>query len=540
MTRLRWGWGKHRAIAVVAVVASAACGDSTDEGAPGNAGGDAGDGLGDGDPDASAGDGQRPIGPGGSGPSVIDLKCPSLTMPAAATVYVDGAAAGAEAGTKAAPFRTLGTALQNAPAKGVIWIAAGTYEENVAIPNKDLALYGGFAAGFGSRTDACATILQAANGSQPVLTASAAVKSFALDGLTVQKGARGLSVDGDSSVKATFTISNAVFADNGQTGVESGGAQFDRVNATITRSVFRDNRASKGAALGCFGDVTLTIEQSLFERNIGYSDHGGALYLSTKAATIARSTFRSNEIGKGVGYGWGGAVIVFKSGAAPVRADFAYNVFTDNLAGVGGAVFVDDGASITMSHDLVYRNRSYLENGVARGGAIYVDGLGGPSQGSTFVADHVTVASNALDPGGKPAAATRGVGVFVENYSKATFANSIFWNNGGDTLFADGTSVIAVSYAVSPSACAGGGACTIGAGVFEPPDVHFVDDAAGDFHVRSTAGHFDKGAWVVDAVTSPAIDKADPASGAGDEAAPNGGRANLGAYGRTSEASKSP
>ena len=47
-------------------------------------------------------------------------------------------------------------------------------------------------------------------------------------------------------------------------------------------------------------------------------------------------------------------------------------------------------------------------------------------------------------------------------------------------------------------------------------------------------------AWVVDTVTSPAIDKADPASGAAAEPAPNGGRANLGIYGRTGEASKSP
>jgi len=543
MTRLRREWGFVVVVVLGVSLAAAACGDSTDDGAPPVVGsGEGGNGEGGpNDPDGPNGDGSGPIDPGGDGgPGVIDVTCPSLVMPAAATVYVDANGSGTEAGTQAAPYRTLAKALQSASTQGVIWIAAGTYKESVTIPDKDLVVYGGFAAGFGSRTDACATVLEASNASQPVLTASGTVKSFGLDGVTVQKGSRGITVDGDSSVQATFTIANSVFAENGKVDVEGGGASFDRVNAKIMRSVFRDNRAAKGAAISHGGLVSITIEESVFDRNIGHSDHGGALYLSPKSGTIVRNTFRGNEIGKAVGYGWGGAVIVYKAGADPVKADFAYNVFTDNLAGVGGAVFVDDGATITMSHDLLYRNRSYLENGIARGGALYVDGLGGPSQGSTLIADHITVAFNTLDEMGKPAAMTRGGNVFIENYSKATFTNSIFWKNGSEALFVDGTSTVAVSYAASVGTCAGGGTCTIGEGVFDPPEMSFVDDTMNDFHEQSTAGHFAKGQWVVDAVTSPAIDKANPSTGAGSEPAPNGGRANLGAYGRTGEASKSP
>ena len=48
-----------------------------------------------------------------------------------------------------------------------------------------------------------------------------------------------------------------------------------------------------------------------------------------------------------------------------------------------------------------------------------------------------------------------------------------------------------------------------------------------------------KGGWKIDAAHSPAIDAADPASPFNLEPAPNGGRANLGAYGNTAEASKS-
>ena len=43
-----------------------------------------------------------------------------------------------------------------------------------------------------------------------------------------------------------------------------------------------------------------------------------------------------------------------------------------------------------------------------------------------------------------------------------------------------------------------------------------------------------------DGITSPCIDAGDPSSPVGDEPQPNGGRINMGAYGGTPEASKSP
>jgi len=64
----------------------------------------------------------------------------------------------------------------------------------------------------------------------------------------------------------------------------------------------------------------------------------------------------------------------------------------------------------------------------------------------------------------------------------------------------------------------------------------------GDYHLKSEAGRWDPNSqsWVVDYVTSPCIDAGDPNSPVGDEPDPNGGRINMGAYGGTEEASKSP
>ncbi len=70
----------------------------------------------------------------------------------------------------------------------------------------------------------------------------------------------------------------------------------------------------------------------------------------------------------------------------------------------------------------------------------------------------------------------------------------------------------------------------------------FADAANGDFHLKSTAGRWDPaaGAWTKDSVPSPCIDAGDPASGYGNEPPPGGGRVNMGAYGNTEQASKSP
>ena len=70
----------------------------------------------------------------------------------------------------------------------------------------------------------------------------------------------------------------------------------------------------------------------------------------------------------------------------------------------------------------------------------------------------------------------------------------------------------------------------------------FADADNGDYHLKSQGGRYNviNQTWVTDDVTSPCIDAGDPNSAVGDEPEPNGGRINIGAYGGTAEASKSP
>ena len=67
----------------------------------------------------------------------------------------------------------------------------------------------------------------------------------------------------------------------------------------------------------------------------------------------------------------------------------------------------------------------------------------------------------------------------------------------------------------------------------------FAGAAAGDFHEKSAAGRFaDNSGFVTDSVTSWIVDKGNPFSVFTNEAAPSGGRINVGAYGNTEFASK--
>ncbi|MBS2012659.1 MAG: right-handed parallel beta-helix repeat-containing protein [Deltaproteobacteria bacterium] len=498
----------------------------------------------------------------------IAFACPSLAMPlagAASVVYVDGNARGTEeTGRRDAPFRTLAKAFQAAPQAAAIWVTAGTYKETLVVPDKDLVVFGGFAPGFGSRSDACATVLEPANATDTVILVGREVVSFGLEGVTLQKAARGLAATGDETIEATVTLARTVFRSNGTKTSTGGGAELENVSARVFKSMFIDNIGSKGAALLYNGRRSITIDQSLFEHNLGYSDHGGGIYLTPKSATVTRNTFRGNATGVGInegaGGGWGGAAIVDNDELdKPTRADFSYNVFTENCAGIGGGIFVDQGATLTMSHDILYKNRAYLEGidtpdtfAGLRGAAIYADGTGlGPEGASTFVGEYLTVVDNAYDSlGRRRTNGTYGGNLYVEGFSKASVTNSIFWNNGNDAFYVESNSELSVTHSIGATSCTSSNAqgfipasatiCKIGAGVFLPSTMSFGDEATGDFHERSMAGRFSKGSWVVDAITSAGIDKANPASTVGSEPLPNGGRANLGAFGGTSEASKSP
>jgi len=73
-------------------------------------------------------------------------------------------------------------------------------------------------------------------------------------------------------------------------------------------------------------------------------------------------------------------------------------------------------------------------------------------------------------------------------------------------------------------------------------DPLFADSENMDYHLKSEAGRWDpaSGSWIADGVTSPCIDAGNPETAVGEEPDSNGERVNMGAYGGTTQASKSP
>lgn len=133
--------------------------------------------------------------------------------------------------------------------------------------------------------------------------------------------------------------------------------------------------------------------------------------------------------------------------------------------------------------------------------------------------------------------------------SDAVVVNSIFWNNGPTDLRLEGNSRPSISY----SNIRNTGGVTPGPGnIAVDPDFagpgQWVTSlnsntswTSGDYHLMSLAGRWDSGveAWLSDTDTSPCIDAGDPAWPLVGEPLPDGERINMGAYGGTSQASRS-
>lgn len=133
--------------------------------------------------------------------------------------------------------------------------------------------------------------------------------------------------------------------------------------------------------------------------------------------------------------------------------------------------------------------------------------------------------------------------------TSATILNSIVWD---DELQADNLALqgLDISYSNLIESHEGQGNISaeplfVNPGYWDPNGTpqYLYDDywVSGDYHLMSQAGRWDSAAeaWVKDDATSPCIDAGDPMSPIQQEPFPDGGIVNMGAYGGTSEASKS-
>ncbi len=311
-------------------------------------------------------------------------------------------------------------------------------------------------------------------------------------------------------------FSRCTFAGNWAT--KQGGAicSQNRADLTVHHCAFRANYADDGGAIrSASGNVNAA--DCTFVGNVAES-HGGALYCHQGRHALTRCTFASNSAR------WGGGLYNLFG-----AMDFVRCTFTANDADEGGGVYIDSSAAVTLSHCLLAGNR-------ARdwGGAMLAWCDSSPELIHCTIADNRAPEGSAVSSGEpvlwncivwnreatKSPFRVQGVGP-AAGYSCIQGDFPGRGNLDTDPLFA------------SPGHWDSSGTAD------DPSDDYFV---AGDYHLRSEAGRWDPNSesWVADETTSRCIDAGDPDDGIGEEPFPNGDMVNMGAYGGTAEASKSP
>lgn len=429
----------------------------------------------------------------------------------AVDLYVNAANAGAEQGTQASPFRTVQAAIDAADSGDKIMVAAGEYQQNLRIQTKALVLEGGYAANWSRDITNNTTTLASPGGNAVInlIETDSTIDGFTITGGTGSTEELPYSTHGGGiySRDGSPTISNNIIAENdirkmdppSETNYGGGIYVSNAPNATILNNTIRGNFAGRGSGIAAVGGKNLLIQGNIVEDNVSVGDHGGGMFIGVEDAVITQNVIRGNEVGRDLGYGWGGGLIFFNRGNS---AEISFNVVYENFAAAYGAgEFIDEGATANIHHELVYRNVS--KDGCEAVSAIAVDG--GATGGSTVAISHCTVVNNVCEN------STRGNGLQVEDRSVVTVTNSIFWNNGGDDFATDGRATLNVTYTASQEAIGGTGNISA--------DPMFVRPSEDDFHLM--AG-------------SPCIDAGDPASPF-DKEPNNNGRADMGRFGNASD-----
>ena len=151
-----------------------------------------------------------------------------------------------------------------------------------------------------------------------------------------------------------------------QTSNVGGAIVVTQSNITIAGSTFKNNSAEVGGAIFCEQESNITIINSIFTQNRGYSDnqqcYGGALYCQGGCrVTIRNSTFNKNMGCSSLNEQGGGGAIAALDGT---EVDIRECVFKNSKAEFGGAIIAWK-VALRVRESVFCNNRA-----VSRGGAI--------------------------------------------------------------------------------------------------------------------------------------------------------------------------
>lgn len=304
---------------------------------------------------------------------------------------------------------------------------------------------------------------------------------------------------------------------------EQGGGIYcgDCASPTVTRCTFNSNWGSLGGGMYNENGSPKVIDCT-FSGNS--ADAGGGMYnLADKPGcnpVVANCIFYGNTGDKN-----GGGMYNFGH-TSPTLTNC---VFIENIvfSGGGGAIRNNEGGSPALTNCIFAKNLAETFGGGIRN-----------SNSSNLTLTNCTFSANSASDG-NALACTPDDG---DNQSPCSFQiiNCILWD-GGNEIWNNDNSTVTTTYSNVQSNSGRGSRPLPGEGNIDAEPC-FADTNNSDYHLKSQAGRWDpvSQTWVADDVTSPCIDAGDPNSPVVFEPFPNGGIINMGAYGGTIEASKSP
>jgi len=307
----------------------------------------------------------------------------------------------------------------------------------------------------------------------------------------------------DYSYEPGSKIINCIFIDNvassggaahfGQTGMVPLIARKDE-RILLTGCAFIRNRASSGGALHQRLS-TLDVQNSVFRDNSSLSS-GGVIWSSLSITNFDHCIFSGNSA-----FDSGASIYAVGSETSSVRGD---PLLLEFILTLNNCTFRGNSAPIgrtlhCISHDSADLDTTIISNCIIDNDGNEIHNPDG-SQITINYTDLLGGASSIDDP-----------------------CNAVVWGEGNIDVDPE---FVQAGYWTEPSPR-------------NPISSVWIE---GDYHLKSEAGRWDtlSESWVADNLTSPCIDAGDPNSPVAFEPDPNGGRINMGAYGGTAEASKSP
>ena len=283
----------------------------------------------------------------------------------AATVHVSTAGNDGNNGqTWATAKKTVQAGLNAAASGDQVWVAAGTYVENITLKS-EVGLYGGFA-GTGTETDLVqrnwavnVTVLDGNQAGSVVTAPLGATATTRIDGFTIRNGGgtpqSGGSPDGGgiSCSASSPTIANNTITSN--SAASGGGIFCQESSPAIIGNTIRGNSGGGGAGIYCAWYAAPTILCNTISGNTSHGT-GGGIGCNSSSPTIAGNIIIGND-----GAAGGGGI--FCTSSSPTILN---NTIAGNSAIAGGGIRCS-GSSPAIANTIIAFNSSgiYASSGSA-------------------------------------------------------------------------------------------------------------------------------------------------------------------------------